>query len=276
MICYGAVSWSDLKPTTKLNLQPAVAEQGAAVHRAAGGGGGGYGSHEHRIMSSDDQSGDDERMTIASFDDDATSAFGSNASSSNMTLVQLAAQQQQQRRTRQLSGGEGMSPRGGGAYADISPRSMTRAMRHRLLDSQRPPANAKQLMAIRLKVFNSGIFDHVLRLATAGATGYSLEPAFAAVDILLQCMVQPDVRAQLGPIRGESITRVFQTVLFGADFGLAVLAGKGLIAVLEISSSTSKAAKAAAAAAGPMTFKKAVRVRPPPALWQRHCTAHCL
>ena len=39
-----------------------------------------------------------------------------------------------------------MSPRGGGAYADISPRSMTRAMRHRLLDSQRPPANAKQLL----------------------------------------------------------------------------------------------------------------------------------
>ena len=63
------------------------------------------------------------------------------------------------------------------------------------------------------QVLNSDIFDHLLRLAAAGVAAagvtvgafptHSLELAFAAVDILLQCIVQPDVRAQLGKSRLE-------------------------------------------------------------------------
>jgi hypothetical protein len=108
-------------------------------------------------------------------------------------------------------------------------------------------------MQIRMKVLNSPIFDHILRLAD----GSGLELAFAAVDILLQCLVQNDVRAQLGPSRGQSITAVLQKLLFGHDFGLAVLASKGLIATLEIN--TPKLQKHIAMN-GPMTFRRAVRM----------------
>lgn len=105
-------------------------------------------------------------------------------------------------------------------------------------------------MQIRMQVLNSPIFDHILRLAD----GSGLELAFAAVDILLQCLVQSDVRAQLGPSRRQSVTLVLQKLLFGHDFGLAVLASKGLIATLEIN--TPKLQKHM----GGMTFRKAVRM----------------
>ena len=139
------------------------------------------------------------------------------------------------------------------------------------------------------QVLNSHIFDHVLRLATAGvAVGaepafptHSLELAFAAVDILLQCIVQQDVRAQLGEtslerahserctplsvslclslclcfmyIPGAGIKGVLQTLLFGRDFGLAVASCKGLIALSGLNEHSSTSVQ-------PMTFRKAVKM----------------
>ena len=108
-------------------------------------------------------------------------------------------------------------------------------------------------MEIRMRVLNSPIFDHILRLAD----GSGLEVAFAAVDILLQCLVQDDVRAQLGPSRGQSITAMLQKLLFGHDFGLAVLASKGLIATLQINNPR---LQKRTGRAGPITFRKAVRM----------------
>jgi hypothetical protein len=141
------------------------------------------------------------------------------------------------------------------------------------------------------QVLNSDIFDQVLRLAAAGvAVGaepafptHSLELAFAAVDILLQCIVQQDVRAQLGEtslerahserctppplclclyaclcacvscthIPGAGIKGVLQTLLFGRDFGLAVASCKGLIALSGLNEHSS---------VQPMTFRKAVKM----------------
>jgi hypothetical protein len=126
-------------------------------------------------------------------------------------------------------------------------------------------ADSKALMAIRLQVLNSPIFNHVLRLAAAGVTvgvtqtgargNHSLELAFVAGDILLQCIIHPDVRAQLGASRLERIKDVLQKVLFGHDFGLAVLGGKGLVAISALHEHF-----AAKAAGQPMTLRKAIRM----------------
>eukprot|EP01043_Picozoa_sp_COSAG02_P058483 COSAG02_NODE_7286_length_3084_cov_6.649702_3_plen_341_part_00 len=155
--------------------------------------------------------------------------------------------------------------------SDASPRSFTREMlkqlRHKTqrVGERGQAADSKTLMAIRLQVLNSPIFDHVLRLATAGVTvgatqtgvrgNHSLELAFVAVDILLQCIINPDIRVQLGASRSDRIKGVLQKVLFGHDFGLAVLGGKGLIAVSALHEHL-----AARAAVQPMTFRKAIRM----------------
>ena len=106
-----------------------------------------------------------------------------------------------------------------------------------VLAQENPQVLAETLASIRATILNSGIFERVLGLAAAENFDRNLKAAFGATDILHQCMLQcredPELNNKLGEERRNRILSTLTSVLFGSDYGLAVLASKGLIAALD-------------------------------------------
>ena len=105
-----------------------------------------------------------------------------------------------------------------------------------VVDCEEPLVMAHTLAKVRVDVLNSGIFERVLGLA-ASEDNFNLQAAFGATDILhqclLQCRVDPEMRHHLGHEQRNRILTTLTAVLYGSDYGLAVLASKGLIAGLD-------------------------------------------
>jgi hypothetical protein len=92
------------------------------------------------------------------------------------------------------------------------------------------PAHLRQVLwSIRQQLLDSPVFARIIAHAHSGA---DLKTVFMCVDIVHQMMVQKEMRLQLGTERTRAVLAMLHRVLYGPDYGMAVLASKALIAAL--------------------------------------------